>query len=88
MLKIDGAKLMTLLAEPPSPRIGLILHALFQDVLDDPTRNTEEYLGTRAKALAALPPEELKKLGEAGKEKKEKEEEREVEEIRKRYGVK
>lgn len=88
MLKIDGVQLMTLLSEPPSPRIGFILHALFQEVLDDPTRNKEDFLAGRAKTLATLSPEELRKLGEAGKEKKEREEEKEVEEIRKKYGVK
>lgn len=88
MLKIDGIQIMKITGESPSPRIGLILHALFQEVLDEPARNTEDYLTRRAKELAVLPPDELKELGEAGKEKKEKEEEREVEEIRKKYGVK
>lgn len=88
MLKLDGGKLMSVISEPPSPRIGWILHALFDEVLDDPTKNTEEHLGERAKELAALPTEDLKKLGKAGKEKKDKEEEKEVGEIRKKYGVK
>lgn len=88
MLKIDGAKIMEITAEKPSPRIGWILHALFEEVLENPERNTEEYLLERTKKLAALPPEELQKLGEAGKEKKEEKEQAEVGAIRKRYGVK
>ena len=37
MLKIDGSKLIEL-GEKPSPRIGWILHALLEEVLDDPTK--------------------------------------------------
>lgn len=88
MLKLDGAKIMTLTSERPSPRIGWILHALFEEVLDEPEKNTEEYLTKRTKELVTLPNEELQKLGEAGKEMKEKKEEAEVGEIRKKYGVK
>lgn len=88
MLKIDGARIMEVTRETPGPRIGFILHALLEEVLDEPKKNTEEYLESRAKELAALPEIELKKLGEAGKEKKTEEEEREVGEIRKRHFVK
>jgi putative nucleotidyltransferase with HDIG domain len=35
MLKIDGKKIMEL-GEKPGPRIGWILHALLEEVLDDP----------------------------------------------------
>lgn len=88
MLKINGEKIMTTTGEKPSPRIGWILHALFEEVLDNPELNMAEYLKKRTKELAALPQEELKKLGEAGKEKKEEKEQAEVGAIRKRYGVK
>ncbi len=88
MLKVDGAKLMEITKEKPGPKIGWALHALFEEVLEKPELNTEDYLAKRAKELAALPEEELKKLGEAGKEKKEEKEEAEVGEIRKKYGVK
>ncbi|MDO8520802.1 MAG: CCA tRNA nucleotidyltransferase [bacterium] len=88
MLKIDGAKIMGATGEKPSPRIGWILHALFEEVLESPELNTEEYLLGRTKKLAALAPEELQKQGEAGKDKKEEKEAGEVAEIRKKYGVK
>jgi putative nucleotidyltransferase with HDIG domain len=88
MLKVDGAKIMAITGERPSPRIGAILHALFEEVLENPELNTEAYLTERTKALAALPEDELQKLGEAGKEKKEEKEEAEVGAIRKKYGVK
>lgn len=88
MLKIDGSILMNVLKIKPGPKIGFILHALLEEVLDDPTLNTKEYLQKRAGDLIELPDKELQKLGEAGKEKKEEEEEKEVKEIRKKFGVK
>lgn len=88
MLKVDGTRLMEITGERPSPRIGFMLHALFEEVLERPELNTEDYLMRRAKELAGLPETELRKLGEAGKEKKEEKEEAEVAEIRKKYGVK
>lgn len=88
MLKIDGARLMEITPEKPGPRLGFILHALLEDVLEDPELNTSEYLEKRAQELAQLSDTELKKLGEAGKEKKEEEEAKEIGEIRKRHWVK
>jgi len=88
MLKIDGAKIIDVTHETPGPKIGFILHALLEEVLDDPTLNTKEYLEKRTLELAKLPDAELKKLGEKGKEKKEKVEEKEIGEIRKRHWVK
>lgn len=88
MLKIDGKRVMEVADLKPGREIGLILHALLEEVLDDPLQNTEEYLEKRAKELAQLPVKELTKLGEAGKEKQKNEEEREVEKIRKRHHVK
>jgi tRNA nucleotidyltransferase (CCA-adding enzyme) len=88
MLKIDGAKIMEVTHETPGPRLGYLLHALLEEVLDDPARNTEELLVNRVAELAKLPDDELKKIGEQGKIKKEQEEEKEVEAIRKRHWVK
>ena len=72
----------------PGPRMGWILHALLEEVLDDPSRNSEEYLEKGALKLSKLPEVGLKKLGEAGKKKREKEEEKEIAEIRKKHWVK
>jgi tRNA nucleotidyltransferase/poly(A) polymerase len=87
MLKTDGNRIMKHLGEKPSIRLGWILHALLEEVLDDPKKNFEEYLDTRTKELAALSNEELKKIGEEGKETRAKTEEEELKEIRKKYGV-
>ena len=88
MLKIDGQKLMEVTQEKPGPKIGYILHALLEEVLENPALNTEEYLNKRSKELVKLDALELKKLGDSGKETKEKEEEKKIEEIRKKHWVK
>jgi putative nucleotidyltransferase with HDIG domain len=87
MLKIDGKKVMEVTEMKPGPKIGQILNALLEEVLDDPKLNEEEYLESEAKKLSKLSDEELRKIGEKAKEKKETEEEKELEEIRKKYSV-
>lgn len=87
MLKIDGAKIMDVIKEPPGPRIGFILHALLEEVLDDPAKNTTELLENRAKNMAKLDDAELRKIGVGAKEKKEEEEKRIVQDIRKKHWV-
>ncbi len=88
MLKIDGEKIMTITGERPSRRIGSILYALFDEVLEQPELNTEEYLSKRTVELAQLKEEDLHALGEKGKVVREEKEEEEVGEIRKKYNVK
>jgi putative nucleotidyltransferase with HDIG domain len=88
MLKIDGSKIMEITGEKPGPRLGWMLHAFLEEVLDDPEKNTDEYLTKRLKELTALPDDGLRILGEKGKEKKDTKETQEVGEIRKRHWVK
>ena len=87
MLKIDGKGIMDACAITPGPKIGLTLHALLEEVLEDPLKNTEEYLKKRSIELVQLPENELKALGEAGKEKKAEADAELVEEIRKKHHV-
>src|SRR6185437_14519634 len=87
MLKIDGKGVMEVTGEKPGPRLGWMLHALLEEVLDDPEKNTGDYLTTKIKQLAALPDAELRALGVEGKEKKEEVEEEEVKNLRKKYFV-
>ena len=87
MLAIDGSAIMELSGESPGPKIGWVLHALLEEVLDDPKQNTREELAARARELLALPEDKLRSLGEAGATKKEHEEELELKKIRKRYCV-
>ena len=86
MLKIHGNRLIEM-GENPSPRIGWILHALLEEVLDDPKKNIEEYLERRAREILKLPDAELRELGEAGKDRRTEEEESAVQELRKKHHV-
>ena len=88
MLKIDGRKIMNVTHVTPGPKIGFILHALLEEVLDDPTRNTSEYLENRTKELILLPEDELKKLSEKGKRTKEEIDKEEIKKIRSKHWVK
>jgi len=87
MLKINGGRFMSLTKEAPGPRIGWTLHTLLEEVLDDPEKNTVEYLEQRALELAKLSDRDLQTLGEAGKDRKEVAEEENVQQIRKQYFV-
>jgi poly(A) polymerase/tRNA nucleotidyltransferase (CCA-adding enzyme) len=87
MLAIDGRRVMEVTHENPGPRIGWLLHALLEEVLDDPAKNTLEYLEEKVKKLASLSDEKLKALGVEAKEKKEEREEESIKDIRKKYFV-
>jgi poly(A) polymerase/tRNA nucleotidyltransferase (CCA-adding enzyme) len=88
MLKTDGKRIMDVTQETPGPKIGFVLHALFDEVLDNPEKNTEEYLDARSMELIKLSIEELKDLGESGKKEMEGKNEEMVKEIRKQFKVK
>ncbi len=87
MLKIDGKKIIEVSGETPGPRIGWILHALLEEVLDDPTKNTAEYLENRTTELSKMSDSELKKVGEQGKERKVEEDRAAVQELRDKHHV-
>lgn len=86
-LAIDGNYLMKDLNVKPGRRMGWILHALLEEVLEDPSKNTVASLSVRVKQLEELPDAELMKLGEAGKEKKEELEEKEIEQLHVKHHV-
>ena len=88
MLKIDGKRLMDVTRVTPGPKIGYTLHALLDEVLDDPKKNTEEYLEKRAGELIQLPENELKALGDKGRQSKEEIDEEEIKKIREKHWVK
>jgi putative nucleotidyltransferase with HDIG domain len=87
-LAIDGSYLMGTLHMKPGPRMGWILHALLEEVLDNPTLNTVEQLHERARDLDTLSDKDLKERGEKGKEQKESANDTQVTELRKKHGVK
>lgn len=87
MLKIDGSRIMEISHETPGPRLGWVLHALLEEVLDDPKLNSEETLEARALELLQLGDEELRALGEKGKERQTEEDEAAVRELRAKHFV-
>ncbi len=86
-LAIDGKYLIETLHMKPGPRMGWILNALLEEVLDDPTKNTEVYLSELVRSLDMLGNAELKTLGKRGKETKDKLEEEEIDKLHKKHGV-
>ena len=86
-LKINGEYMIKELGIKPGPRMGWMLHALLEEVLDAPEKNTVEHLSALVQSLNMLGDNELKSLGERGKEKKEELEEREVSKLHKKHGV-
>jgi len=87
-LAVDGKYMIETLSMLPGPRMGWILSALLEEVLDDPTKNTVEHLSELIKSLDMLGDTELRTLGERGKDKKEKLEGEEIEKLHKAHGVK
>ncbi len=86
-LKVNGAQIMSLTKTEPGPHIGFILEILLSEVLEDPARNTQEYLEERVRALYALSSEELARLGKEARKQNENEDEKEVEKIKGKHGV-
>jgi tRNA nucleotidyltransferase (CCA-adding enzyme) len=87
MLKVDGLKLMELGVER-GPRIGAVLHALLEEVLDEPEKNTDEYLVTRVTELNKLSDIELEELGKQGKNRLEEEDDKVIQELKAKHKVK
>jgi poly(A) polymerase/tRNA nucleotidyltransferase (CCA-adding enzyme) len=87
MLKIDGKRIMEVTGAKPGPRLGWTLHALLEEVLDEPKKNTAEYMESRAGELLKLSDAELEALGAEGKEKKNLAEEAEIKDIHKKHFV-
>ena len=87
MLKINGGRIMEITDEKPGRKLGYVLHALLEEVLVDPTKNTAEYLETRVLELFKLPETELETLAEAGKEKQAEEEAEALKEIAREHRV-
>ncbi len=87
-LKINGEFLIKDIGMKPGPRMGWILNTLLEEVLEDPTKNTIEYLKDKVLELDKLPDKELRTLGEKAKEIKEELEEEEVVKLHTKHGVK
>ena len=88
MLKVDGNDVMKTLAIDPGPRVGHILNALLEEVIDNPKLNSREYLLKRTEELNQLGEKDLMELARAGKDKLEEEIEKEDESIKEKFWVK
>lgn len=87
MLKTDGNRLMERFHAKPGPAIGWTLNALLEEVLEDPSKNNEEYLDQKTAQLLAMQADDLRALGESGKKKREEKEDQEVREIMEKHHV-
>ena len=88
MLKIRGGDIMEALSVSPGPKIGYVLDALLEEVLDEPEKNDKKYLFSRAKELGEKTDEELRRLREQSRDKIGDMEKNREEEIKKKYKVK
>ena len=86
-LKIDGSRIMEITGEKPGKKLGYALHALLEEVLDDPGKNTEEYLHNRVIELFKMSEEDLQKLGESGKERQIEEDMAEIKALERKHKV-
>ena len=87
MLVLKGEDVMRIAGLEPGPRVGMMINAMMNEVLDDPVKNTNDYLEKRAKELNEMDEAELAELGQMGREKTAQEEEKEVGKIKEKYYV-
>lgn len=86
-LKIDGDYMIAKMDFEPGRRMGWVLHALLEEVIDDPSKNSLEYLESRSRELNELNDDELKFLGEKGKRRRESEDHIEIKKLRRKHKV-
>ncbi len=70
MLKLNGEDVMKILEIKPGPKVGQILDILLGYVLDDPKKNTKQFLEKEVAKLGKLSDKELKSLAEKSKQEK------------------
>lgn len=87
MLTMKGEDVMRVGEIPASPKVGYILAVLLDDVIEDPSRNTEEYLVARIRELALLSDAQLEHLRSAAQSRKEEFEKGVEEEMKKTHRV-
>ena len=87
MLNINGLEIMNLGKIESGPKIGHILHALLDEVIEEPKKNDKKFLVKRALELSKLSDSDLETIGLQAKEKKELEESDKISQIRKKYFV-
>lgn len=88
MLQVRGDDVMKALGIGPGPKVGHVLNALLEEVLDDPKKNERAYLERRIAELGAMSDEELIKLREQAESRVELLEDQREQEIKGKYYVK
>ena len=88
MLQVNGQDVMKVLGITPGPKVGHVLNALLEEVLDDPAKNKKEYLESRIQNLGRLSDAELIELREKAETRVELLEDQREQEIKKKYYVK
>jgi hypothetical protein len=78
---------MEMSGEKPGKKLGFVLHALLEEALEDPSKNTVEYMENRALDLLKLDENELQTLAEAGKKKQAEEEAKALKDIAREHKV-
>ncbi len=86
-LRVNGESLKEI-GITPGPRMGFILLALLEEVIEDPSKNTEEYLLERVSVLDKLTDIELRKLADTARSKKDELEEEEISKLHAKHNVK
>ena len=79
---------MKILEIPPGVKVGQILEALLQEVMDDPGKNSRDRLVARVKELGVLTEQELVATAAAAESKIELAEDERVSSIKAKYYVK
>lgn len=85
MLKLNGDIMISDLDFKPGPQIGAILNVLLAETIEDPTKNTLEYLSKRA---ISLRDEDLTTLQNLAKDKIKEKQKDDDEDIKKKHWVK
>lgn len=87
MLNVNGNDIMEILKIKPGPKVGYVLKALLNEVIDDEKKNDREYLLRRIEELGKLNDEELKNLALMGEEKIKKIEEEVDKKLKEKFKV-
>ena len=69
MLAVNGTEVMQILGIEPGPKVGQVLAILLDEVLDDPSKNTKEYLSKEVQAFGELEDDELQRRRKQSEEK-------------------
>ncbi len=87
MLKINGKRIMEITKMDPGRKVGYILNALMEEVLEKPELNSEKYLENKVLKLVAYDEKTLIGLAENGKKKQEEKDKEEIEKIRREHFI-